>query len=725
MNDRRLNDAQITAALRAHVPAQAQAGLRGRVVEAVEITSQQRPLPSLLGAFSDPDLVRGRSSLLIAAALLLALALASAAAAGAWQLLRRDTVPQLDLTPPADVAAFVLSSYDRMPELPPMAISTLQDGSVMGRIYVDQSGAVRFEHYATPAAPQPDTYEILNGTRMGQLTTVGSDKVWVEQDGIISEDPRVFLIVALGGGGAVNQPGCGLTRNDGDVGDGTAASGWTYVGTESVAGRPTFHVTCGGGDLWIDIGTRLILRSQGPEQNATVVPVDGQPIPGSSQATETIEVTDLQLGQQPADLFELTQPAGVATMSSNDYQCQVYPAGCPSLSPPQPAYTPPARAIQGPLPSLPASSARNGWIAVSANPWNVGGGQNGDIYLVSEGVAPRRIIGSDGDGIAQACPTFSPDGQRLAYGEARASGPVTTYRGDWPVDGRAIVVVGVNEHGDPTPALSRFALPAGLGPMVCPEWSPTGRFLAFRDGAELWIADTASGTTRAIPITPVTTEEENELAWSRDGSEIAVAEPGQIRIVHVDGGASTVIPVEGAAPRSLGWTAGDDRIVYVSVVPVDEIGSAVHLVNLDGSNDTQLSGHGPAASGGGFSFDKAAVSPDGTQVAYLQGSSQCSNGGCGSGPTVAPIAVTDLYDSNRVEMSGPALPQGPGGGGFLVSGLQWSPDGKSLLLSSIDGVVSVGLGSGSPAIVYANGTYQAGLNLEWSPLQVTWQPVLK
>ena len=713
MNDRRLSDAQITAALRAHLPAQAQAGLRGRVVEAVEITSQQRPLPSLLGAFSDPDFVRGRSSLLIAAALLLALALASAAAAGAWQLLRRDTVPQLDLTPPADVAAFVLSSYDRMPELPPMAISTLEDGSVKGRIYVDQSGSVRFEHYATPAAPQPDTYEILNGTTMGQLATVGSDKVWVQQDGIISEDPRVFLLVALDGGGSVNQPGCGLTRNDGDVGDGTAASGWTYVGTESIVGRPTFHVTCDGGDLWIDVQTRLILRSQGPEQNATVVPVDGQSDPGASQAIETIEVTDLELGQQPADLFGLAQPVGVATMSSNDFECQVYPAGCPSLSPPQPAYTPPAVAIQGPLPSLPASSARNGWIAVSANPWNVGGGQNGDIYLVSEGVAPRRIIGSDGDGIAQACPMFSPDGQRLAYGEARASGPVTTYRGDWPVDGRAIVVVGVDEHGDPTAALSRFTLPAGLGPIVCPEWSPTGRFLAFSVGAQLWIADATTGTTRMIPITSVTTKGNNEFAWSRDGSAIAVAEPGQIRVVHVDDGTSTVIPVEGAAPRSLGWTAGDDRIVYV-----DGIEAAVHLVELDGTHDTLISSHGPASAGGSFSFDEAAVSPDGTQVAYLQSSSQCSNGGCSSGSLPAPIVVADLYDSNRVEMPGPA-------GGFLVSGLHWSPDGKRLLLSSIDGVVSVGLGSGSAAIVYANGTDQAGLNLEWSPLQVTWQSVLK
>ncbi len=46
-----------------------------------------------------------------------------------------------------------------------------------------------------------------------------------------------------------------------------------------------------------------------------------------------------------------------------------------------------------------------------------------------------------------------------------------------------------------------------------------------------------------------------------------------------------------------------------------------------------------------------------------------------------------------------------------------------LLLSSSDGVVSVGLGPGSPAIVHANGTRDAGLNLKWSWPEVTWQPV--
>ena len=188
MNDRRLSDTQIAAALRARLPAQAQAGLPGRVMDAVECTSQRRSLPSFLGAISDADSVAARRSLLIAAALLLGLALASAAAVGAWRLLQRDTVPKLDLTPPGDLPAFVLSTYDRMPQMPPVAITTLTDGSVKGRMYVDRSGAVRFEHYATQDAPTPDTYKILKGTTMGQLAIVGSTKEWVQQDGAIANE---------------------------------------------------------------------------------------------------------------------------------------------------------------------------------------------------------------------------------------------------------------------------------------------------------------------------------------------------------------------------------------------------------------------------------------------------------------------------------------------------------------------------------------------------------
>ena len=88
MNGRQLTDAQISSALRARLPVRAQAGLRERVLDSAERTSQQRALPSFLGALTEADPFTRRRSLLIAAALLIALALASAAAVGALRLLR-------------------------------------------------------------------------------------------------------------------------------------------------------------------------------------------------------------------------------------------------------------------------------------------------------------------------------------------------------------------------------------------------------------------------------------------------------------------------------------------------------------------------------------------------------------------------------------------------------------------------------------------------------------
>ncbi len=51
--------------------------------------------------------------------------------------------------------------------------------------------------------------------------------------------------------------------------------------------------------------------------------------------------------------------------------------------------------------------------------------------------------------------------------------------------------------------------------------------------------------------------------------------------------------------------------------------------------------------------------------------------------------------------------------------VQWSPDGRRLLLSSGDGVFSVEATPGSSVVVHSTGE----LNLEWSASEVTWQPV--
>ena len=299
MNGQRLTDAQISQALRAHLPDRAWSGMRERILESTATTPQQRGLPSFLGALSDADPVMRRRSLLIAAALLVAVAVASAAAAGAWRLLDRDPVQELSLEAPADVYALVVSTYDRLPELPPLALTWHDSGSAKGRVYVDQSGAVRFDRFTSAESTEPSSYTILSDHRISGMALVASDMVWVEPGHeAIGEDPRLFIQTVLNIG---EGPDC-------EVGDGTASSGWRYIGAEYVAGRPTHHVACVG-DLWIDAETRLILRIREP-----LLDDADQPIPGRYGTTE---VTEIAFGEQPAALFEA--PDGMAHMTSEAY----------------------------------------------------------------------------------------------------------------------------------------------------------------------------------------------------------------------------------------------------------------------------------------------------------------------------------------------------------------------------------------------------------------------
>lgn len=460
MNDRSNLEFLVTDWLRAAAPARAPDRVLASTLSRVADVGQTRPFggrrfDDWIGA--SPRLHWAIVGALLAAALL-------GAVAGVGALLRREVGPKLDLAPPADLQAFVLSTYDRMSQMPPVAITTLTDGSVKGRMYVDRSGAVRLEHYATQDAPTPDTYKILNGTTMGQLAIVGSTNEWVQQDGAISEDPRVFLLAEMEGGAADYQHGCGLTRNDGEIGNGTAASGWTYVDAEYVIGRPTFHVSCAGGDLWIDVQTRLILLSEGPARNGSFEPVLG--------SSRTIAVTDIQFGEQPGDLFVIAQPAGVASVSSDAYQCQLLPAACATPEPAPPEYTPPPGAILGPLPPLGPSRASNGWIAFSTQPgfpeaMHECCGSGGDIYLVREGIEPRLIVSRGSANTSNVCPAFSPDGLTLVYGHRDGAS-------------RALILLAVHADGSVSET-ARLDVPGGSN-VPCPRWSTDGKRLAYLDG---------------------------------------------------------------------------------------------------------------------------------------------------------------------------------------------------------------------------------------------------
>lgn len=362
---------------------------------------------------------------------------------------------------------------------------------------------------------------------------------------------------------------------------------------------------------------------------------------------------------------------------------------------------------------LPGRAASNGLIAVSAN-------MIGDIYIVEAGTAPRRIAGTDDDGISQECPVFSTDGRMLAYGEARVIDPGANVRGrHGPVTDPAVVVVGIDERGQASSPIVREAL-GSAGAIACPEWSPTGTRLAFRVGSELRVVDVASNQVSVVPVSEAPAGQQG-FEWSRDGSMIAVAELGRIRVVRLDGRPATILPVSGATPSSLGWAAGDETIVYL-VSDGQGDTSEMRAVRVDGSADVALtrdptvprSTYDPALGAVASivpSITNAVFSPDGRRVSYVSHDSFCTSDSC-DGNDPEHLLTSDVDGSNVVEVPIPT--------GFGVTGLHWSPDGERLLLSSIAGVVAVSVGAGGPPVVDLG--QDAAIDLEWSAKQVSWQP---
>ena len=331
MTAQRLTDDRIAADLRAHLPV-ANASLRALILDEITTTQQERRLPWILGSLTEADPMARRRMMLLVALVALALAVSVAAMAGA--LLRERRAPDLSFDPPADLPAFVRAAYDDMPELQPMTITALRDGTTKIRIYVDVSGAVRIDEFAPIDATEPTRSQIFTGTTRAELAEIDSRRVWYEQAGAISEDPRVFVFASLGAARGVPAPGCEVAVSPGEEYSGAPARGWRYVALEYVADRPAHHVSCGD-DLWIDVATRLTLRSRAAAAGSG----DAPPQFG------TVEVTSVELGQPPSGLFVIRQPDGVAAISPEEFQCLQIPACSATPAPvitPRPVQTEPA-----------------------------------------------------------------------------------------------------------------------------------------------------------------------------------------------------------------------------------------------------------------------------------------------------------------------------------------------------------------------------------------------
>jgi dipeptidyl aminopeptidase/acylaminoacyl peptidase len=167
----------------------------------------------------------------------------------------------------------------------------------------------------------------------------------------------------------------------------------------------------------------------------------------------------------------------------------------------------------------------NGWIAVSTLP---AAGQTsnafrkgGDIWLVREG-AERTLIADRGETfVKNVCPTFSPDGRLLAYGEATETD-------------RAIVVLGVDGGGVTEQAPLRLSVP-GAGDAPCPRWSSDGSRVAYlADDAGTIVVRGLDGSSR-----PRADGDPSRVDFAWDGERSLISPDGELVLHMVDDSATS------------------------------------------------------------------------------------------------------------------------------------------------------------------------------------------
>jgi dipeptidyl aminopeptidase/acylaminoacyl peptidase len=278
-----------------------------------------------------------------------------------------------------------------------------------------------------------------------------------------------------------------------------------------------------------------------------------------------------------------------------------------------------------PPPVVPVEAA-NGWIAFATAHDDPAGDYDTDIWFAALGQEPRRVVGDDSDSVDQVCPAFSPDGHSLAYGSIEGVFSTAAYQNS------ALVIADVGEDGTIAERLT-IDLGDDLPP-ACPIWSPDAERLAFGvprtspgnpdrsgEGSEVWILRLSDGDITVIPDQLAT-----DLEWSPDGSVLAIAggpeaeaewgvvrnglQDARIHLYELSTGSMRTLDVEPSVSH-LTWSPDGERIAFASHPPWADSREKLWIIDVETGQDEPLTARYGVLHGIGPVW-----SPDGETIAY-------------------------------------------------------------------------------------------------------------
>ncbi len=249
---------------------------------------------------------------------------------------------------------------------------------------------------------------------------------------------------------------------------------------------------------------------------------------------------------------------------------------------------------------------------------------------VAAGLVAALALGAGGAAARQsppsyALPSWSPDGQRLAFASASGAGSA---------------VVTADAGGGPLRRLSR------TGALSQVVWSPSGGRIAYGSRGLLYVIRSDGKQRHAVGSGA-------EAAWSPDGTRLAFvssAVGGPIELVDAGGGGRTTL-TSGRFDHSPAWSPDGSRLAFSRATTV----GGPETLFVVGADGTGLRSIGPQGA-------SAAWSPNGRALAFWQRNAE----GVVLGVLRFPAAqVTTLTRTFAAYSRAP----------------RWSPDGTKLLIT--------------------------------------------